>query len=177
MVANDGYHEQGTHTKLELDSNTSSTQSLVPTPSPALYQYPSPTHKEASELAPYPYITHQDANELAGTQHSPMVPASTAIELSSPDRGIYAQELSSGNQWPQSHELNTTAASRAQSVYSDNHTLVNDQREGTERIQELRARQAAPRQEREKLHRMGMLREEEDRLEREIELIEQSRRR
>jgi hypothetical protein len=177
MVANDGYHDQGTHTKPELDGNTSTMQSFVPAPSPALYQYPSPTHQEASELAPYPYITHQDANDLAGTQHSPMVPASTAIELSSPDHGIYAQELSSDNQWPQSHELSTTAASRAQSVYSDNHTLVNDQGEGTERIQELRARQSALKQERERLHRMEMLREEEDRLEREIELIEQSRKR
>jgi hypothetical protein len=144
------------HDNPRLDRNELSGETTsVITGAPALNPYPHSQYQE---------VTHENANELAGTAASPII----AAELSDNDRWSYPQELGNEIRSLHVHELGSGNATRSQSLYSDNQTLTNEQGDRDEHLEMLKAKRAAVAEERERLRRMEMLREEDERLEREI---------
>jgi hypothetical protein len=128
---------------------------------------------------PYPYTAAQNTNELAGTA----IPPINAAELSGNDHWSQPQQPSNNGYWSHPQELGSEGAwshthelgSGAQSVYSDDRTLASEHRGRDEYLEELKAKRAAVAEERERLRRMEMLREEDERLEREIAEYEKMR--
>ena len=185
VVANEHY-DHNVPEKPELHGSTTAIPLTSSPYTQAAYQYPPALN--ANELpvptttpipahyhTPYQHqpLHHPQANELPG----PAVAAASvspvsAAELSDHDRWSHAHELRNQNDWSQTHELGVP--SRAASVYSDAHTLTGDP-ERDVYLEELKAKRAAVAEERERLRRMEMLREEDERLEREIEEYEKMR--
>jgi hypothetical protein len=187
MVAANEHSEKETYAKPELSSTTAA-QAFAPEPTThRQLSQPHTAYRDVSEQGltdayempvgaaaiPHPHNTYQPTNagELAGATASPV----SADELSDNDRWSHPQELNNNDRWshPQelstrfnAHELSTTA----QSVYSDDNTLSG---ETGEHVESLRARRAAIAEERERIRRLEILREEDERLEREIAEYEQ----
>lgn len=85
------------------------------------------------------------------------------------------QEMRHPHDWTQRHELGTP--SRTASVHSDSQTLTSagEQRDRDMYLEKLEAKKAAVAEERDRLRRMEMLKEEDERLEKEIEDYKRSR--
>ncbi|KAL6706386.1 hypothetical protein ACN47E_005492 [Coniothyrium glycines] len=112
------------------------------------------------------YQPQPHVNELAGAAVSPV----TASEMSDNDRFTHPRELYNHNDWSQTHEMGTP--SRAMSTYSESQTLAGDQGDTDEYLQALKAKRAKVAEEQERLRRMELLREEDERLEQAIEEYE-----
>lgn len=85
------------------------------------------------------------------------------------------QEMRHPHDWTQRHELGTP--SRTTSIHSDNLTPASagDQGERDIYLEKLKAKKAAIAEERSRLRKMEMLKEEDERLEKEIEDYKRSR--
>lgn len=173
ITAGSGDTDKDAYGRVELHNTSLATQApdLHPTP----HQHAA--RADADELPGNPAIISSTTGSTRPQRHttdlagSPTTPA-TAAELSDNDRWSYPQELSNTNSdWSHMHEL----AAGPRSVYSDDRTLASKRGGRDEYLEELKAKRAAVNEEWERLRRMEMLREEDERLEREIEEYEKTR--
>ncbi|OWY50316.1 uncharacterized protein AALT_g7920 [Alternaria alternata] len=130
------------------------------------------TYSQAHYQYPTPQQLHADETPNA---KGPEIPPASSADLSDNDWGSRPHELHTPNDWTQRHELGTQ--SRTASVYSDGQTLksAGDQGDKDMYLEKLEAKRTAVNEERERLRRMEMLREEDERLEREIDEYKKTR--
>ena len=134
-----------------------------------------------STINPYQVLhdQHLIPQQLPGDEMSDLtraaIPPVSATGLINNDHESRLVDIHSSNDWSQRHELGTP--SRTASVYSDSRTLAPAGEHGERDIylDKLEAKRAAVAEERERLRRMEMLREEDERLEREIEEYKRTR--
>jgi hypothetical protein len=184
MVAAVEQVEEDTHPKPELASTVATLPSGIapgsyPQTQHSQTQYPPPSQHGANEL----YSQH-GTSELHGVTATRM----HTSEPSNHDRWSQAQELHSKAQVPlvqelcsergfQSHDLGTTNASSVETMYSDDRNPASNAGDRAEQLEALKERRAVVVEERERLRRMELLKEEDERLEREIAEIERMRQR
>lgn len=153
------YHQNHAY---EADSRTTSPASQIP--QSTSYQYPiQQTHASNDNITAAPFAASELNNNTTTNNTNNNV-----------NQYPHPQELPNQNDWSQRHELGIH--SRAMSTYSDSNTLAGtEQDEKDEYLKGLMAKKAQVAEERERLRRMEMLREEDERLDREIEEYERRR--
>jgi hypothetical protein len=171
MVATGVEHEKIVPTKPELEATTvDAHHAYVPVPYPQTQYHAQSPHPGTHELygaagvAAAPSIRTSELSDRNQLSHPQELPTNGNVPPT--------HELSDHDRWSNAHELSTTGTtSPAHEMSSDGRSVhVGDPTE------QLRARRAAIAKEQERLLRMEMLREEDERLEREIEEIERVRR-
>lgn len=107
------------------------------------------------------------ANKQYGDALSDTYAGSGAVAYAIPHND--RREMRHPHDWTQRHELGTMA--RTASVHSDKQTLTSagEQGERDTYLEKLEPKKAAIAEERDRLRRMGMLKEEDERMEKEIE--------